>query len=95
MDVLVTSKDGVGVQTDVNVVVTDASRTNIVPIRRVQCSISLVDSSLLGLQLGSTLTLYVSPTAGSYPAPRLVVHSTCSQEQALLVCYPFYLPVCT
>ena len=95
MDVLITSKDGVGVQTDVNVVVTDASRTNVVPIRRVQCSISLVDSISLGLQLGSTLILNVCPTWGATSLPRSVVHSTCSQEQALLVCYPFYVPVCT
>ena len=90
---LIASKDGEGVQTDVNVVVT-ASRINVVPIRRVQCSISLVDSISLGLQLGSTLILNVCPTGGS-SLPRSVVHSTCSQEQALLVCYPFYVPVCT
>ena len=95
MDVLITSTDGVGVQTAVNVVVTDVSRTDVVPIRRVQCSVSLGDSISLGLQLRSTLILNVCPTLGSSSAPRSFEHSACSQKQALLVCYPFYLLVCT
>ena len=95
MDVLITSTDGVGVQTAVNVVVSNGPIADEVPIRRVQSSVSLGDSISLGLQLGSTLMLNVRPTVGSSSAPSSVEHSTCSQKQALLVCYPFYLLVCT
>ena len=95
MDVLITSTDGVGVQTAVNVVVSDGPTIGEAPIRRVQCSVSLGDNISLGLQLGSTLILNVCPTVGSSSAPRTVVHSSCSQKQVLLVCYPFYLLVCT
>ena len=69
MDVLITSTDGVGVQTAVNVV-GSGPITNEAPIRRVQCSVSLGDSISLGLQLGSTLILNVCPTLGSSSAPR-------------------------